>query len=36
MADFYAGARLHADCFACGACIQACPQEDALGWRAKV
>jgi len=35
MADFYAGARLHADCFACGACIEACPQQDALGWRAK-
>ena len=35
MSDFYAGARLHADCFACGACIEACPQRDALNWRAK-
>lgn len=35
MADFYAGAKLHADCFACGACIEACPHKDALNWRAK-
>ncbi|RLC83919.1 MAG: hypothetical protein DRI79_13525 [Chloroflexi bacterium] len=33
MADFYAGKKLHGDCFACGACIEACPVEDALGWR---
>jgi len=33
MADFYAGKTIHADCFACGACIDACPQADALGWR---
>lgn len=35
MADFYTDAKIHADCFACGACIAACPQQDALGWRAK-
>jgi len=35
MADFYEGKRLHADCFACGACIAACPRDDALGWRMK-
>ena len=35
MDDFYADARVHADCFACGACIEACPQEDALNWRTK-
>ncbi len=33
MADFYAGKRIHADCFACGACIEACKVKDALGWR---
>jgi len=32
MADFYDGKKIHADCFACGACIEVCPQEDALGW----
>jgi len=32
MADFYAGKKIHADCFACGACIDACPQPDALNW----
>mgnify|MGYP006301488179 FL=1 len=35
MADFYADATLHADCFACGACIDACSVDDALGWRRK-
>ena len=35
MADFYEGEGLHADCFACGACIEACPQEEALAWRTK-
>jgi len=33
MADFYAGKKIHADCFACGACIAACPRDDALGWQ---
>lgn len=32
MADFYSGRRLHADCFACGACLAACPQKEALRW----
>lgn len=36
MADLYEGKALHADCFACGACIEACPQEEALTWRTKV
>jgi len=35
MSDFYNGKKIHADCFACGSCIAACPQEDALGWRMK-
>jgi len=35
MNDFYNGKKIHADCFACGSCIAACPQEDALGWRMK-
>ncbi len=35
MADIYEGKKLHADCFACGACIAACPQKDALEWRGK-
>lgn len=35
MSDFYNGKKLHADCFACGACIAACPEKDALGWRMK-
>ncbi len=35
MDDFYADATLHADCFACGACIETCPQEGALEWRAR-
>jgi polyferredoxin len=35
MADFYSGAKVHADCFACGACIEACPHKEALTWRAK-
>jgi polyferredoxin len=33
MADIYSGKRFHADCFACGACLAACPREGALGWR---
>ncbi len=33
MRDFYEGARIHADCFACGACIEACKVKGALGWR---
>jgi len=33
MADFYSGRKLHADCFACGACLDACPQKEALQWR---
>jgi polyferredoxin len=33
MADFYSGRKLHADCFACGACLAACPQKDALRWQ---
>lgn len=32
MKDFYDGNRLHADCFACGACIEAC-KFDALDWK---
>jgi polyferredoxin len=36
MEDFYDDAKLHADCFACGACIEACRQDDALRWRARV
>lgn len=35
MGDFYADKNIHADCFACGACIAACPHEQALGWRVK-
>jgi len=35
MKDFYEGKATHADCFACGACIEACKVEDALGWRKK-
>ena len=35
MSDFYDGKKIHADCFACGACIAACPQDEALGWRMK-
>jgi polyferredoxin len=35
MGDFYEGNTLHADCFACGACIETCPQEEALAWRTK-
>jgi NAD-dependent dihydropyrimidine dehydrogenase PreA subunit len=35
MADFYEGKVLSADCFACGACIEACPEEHALGWWTK-
>jgi polyferredoxin len=35
MDDFYEGNAIHADCFACGAFIEACPQEDALAWRTK-
>ena len=31
MADTYEGKKIHADCFACGACIAACPRDDA--WR---
>ncbi|NLG28928.1 MAG: 4Fe-4S binding protein [Chloroflexi bacterium] len=34
MADNYASKKLRADCFACGACIMACPRDDALVWRA--
>ncbi|MHB0856361.1 MAG: 4Fe-4S binding protein [Anaerolineae bacterium] len=33
MADIYAGSKLHADCFACGACLMACPREGAMRWR---
>ena len=33
MADIYAGKRIHADCYACGACLEACPHADALQWR---
>lgn len=36
MSDFLAGKRLHADCFACGACITACPKPDALSWKANI
>lgn len=36
MADFYAGSKLHADCFACGACLMACPREGALRWRSRL
>ena len=32
MAYFYDGSKVHADCSACGACIEACPQDDVLGW----
>lgn len=35
MGDFYNRKKIHADCFACGSCIAACPQEEALGWRMK-
>jgi len=35
MKDFYEGKTIHADCFACGACIEACKVTDALGWRKK-
>ncbi len=35
MADIYDEKKLHADCFACGACIAACPQKEALQWRGK-
>jgi len=33
MADFYADKKIHADCFACGACLAACPQKEALRWQ---
>jgi len=36
MDDFYSGKKIHADCFACGACIDACPQQDALQWRKRI
>lgn len=32
MADFHADRKFHADCFACGACITACPEDEALRW----
>ncbi|MFP3974705.1 MAG: 4Fe-4S binding protein, partial [Dehalococcoidia bacterium] len=35
MSDIYQGKKLHADCFACGACLDVCPQEEALNWRRK-
>jgi len=35
MRDFYEGKSIHADCFACGTCIEACKVKDALGWRTK-
>ena len=35
MADFFEGKKIHADCFACGSCIEACPWDEALGWRTK-
>jgi len=36
MADFYSGKKMHADCFACGACIDVCPQQEALNWQKKL
>jgi polyferredoxin len=33
MADFYSGKKIRADCFACGACLTACPQKEALRWQ---
>lgn len=35
MADIYAGKKIHADCFACGACLNSCPQKGALSWSTK-
>ncbi len=32
MADHYAARKLHADCYACGACLHACTKEGALIW----
>jgi electron transfer flavoprotein alpha subunit len=32
MKDFYEENRIHADCFACGVCIEAC-KFDALDWK---
>jgi len=32
MEDIFTGKRLHVDCFACGACIEACSSDNALGW----
>jgi len=32
MKDFHAGKKFHADCFACGACIAACPKDKVLRW----
>jgi polyferredoxin len=32
MGDFIEGKRIHADCFACGACLGACSREGALSW----
>jgi polyferredoxin len=33
MADMLAEKKIHADCFACGACLAACPRKGALLWR---
>jgi heterodisulfide reductase subunit C len=33
MASFYEDKKIHADCFSCGACIAACPRDEALMWR---
>ena len=32
MADIHFGKKIHADCFACGACFSACPKDKALRW----
>lgn len=35
MADIYSRKKFHADCFACGSCLAACPQKEALRWGIK-
>ena len=35
-ADTYEEKKIHADRFACGACIAACPRDVALGWRREI
>lgn len=35
MRDIYAEKKIHADCFACGSCIAACPEDGALEWRSE-